>query len=224
MKHSLPTLLLFCTFALSLTLLLSANPASAQKKDKKPPKEAPQAPKAEPKRIMLFPTDYQEGTKASTLTDAIERSITRRLGENDQYAVTAFFPAMSLIKRALIQRQIEKKDVEHPYDKLDKAKKLADIAGYNLVILSSINDYQYDATKKQITLDISIRIIDFAGEKPAVLTYVAETATSKTSTEANATEEKIALDFARDFIEKLMKDVLKPKATDKPKEAENKPE
>jgi hypothetical protein len=224
MKTDLRTLFLSFAFALAGVLLLSTAPLSAQKKDKKPPKEAPQSPKTEPKRILLFPTDYQEGSKAIALTDAVERSITRRLSEKDQYAVTAFFPAMSLIKRAVIQRQIEKKDVEHPYDKTDKAKKLADIAGYNLVVLSSINDYQFDATKKQVTLDISIRIVDFAGEKPAVITFVAETATSPTSTDANATEEKIALDFARDFIEKLMKDVLKPKATEKPKEAEKKPE
>lgn len=224
MKTDLRTLVLFFVFSLSLGLMLTPSPSAAQKKDKKPPKEAPTAPKAEPKRILLFPVDFQEGSKASTLADAIERSITRRLTEKDQYAVTAFFPAMSLIKRAVIQRQIDKKDVEHPYDKTDKAKKLADIAGYNLVILSSINDYQYDATKKQVTLDISIRIVDFAGEKPAVVTFVAETATSPASTDANPNEEKIALDFARDFIEKLMKDVLKPKATEKPKEAEKKPE
>ncbi len=203
--------LLFLALGTPLCLNTLLLPATAQGK-KKNEKEAPSAPKAEPKRIFQFPTDSPEGSKANTLTDIVERGIARRLSNNDEYAVAMFFPAMPLIRRALINHEIDRKDVDKPYDKTEKAKKLATLAGYTLVVLSSINDYQYNADKKQVTLDISIRIVDFSGEKPVVIKFVAETATSPADTGKDKTEDKIAIDFARDLVEKLIKDVLKPKA------------
>lgn len=203
---------LLLTFALSLALPNTHLPAYAQGKKKKE-KEAPPAPKAEPKRILQFSTDYAEGSKAANLADSVERGISRRLVANDEYSVTMFYAAMPLVKRGLIDHVIDKKDIEKPFDKTEKAKKLAALAGYNLVVLSSINDYQYNEDKKQVTLDISIRIVDFSGEKPAVVKFVAETATSPADAGKDKAEDKIALDFVRDLVEKLMKDVMKPKNT-----------
>ncbi len=200
---------LFLTLAASsvLTASLLAAPLAPQ-----PPKTAStdKKPKAEPRRVLVLPIDTKS-ERAEALTDAFNAIITRRLTDKDAFEVTAFDINAPLIKRALIDRQLDKKDAKKPFDNVIKAKKIAGIVGQNLVLLTSIGDYQYDEAKRQVTLDITLRLVDFSGEKPKVEKYVAETATSPENVSKEKDEAKIAQDLLKELAEKLMKDLLKPK-------------
>ncbi|MCX6382600.1 MAG: hypothetical protein NT023_24495 [Armatimonadetes bacterium] len=206
--------LVFMVMAISLvTSPLSARLIS-QKKTAKP--NADNAKKAEPRRLLILPIDTPDG-KAEALTDALNSIVQKRFTEKDLFAITIFEINSPLIKRATIDRQLERKDLKKPFDNVVKAKKIAGVLGFNLVLLIAVNDYQYDEAKRQVTLDISLRIVDFSSEKPKVEKYVAETATSSTDAPKDKDEAKLAADLLTELTEKLVKDMLKAKTTEEGK-------
>ncbi len=213
-----PTLL-GLPIALMLTAVsMVATPLIARPISQKPASKsnADDSKKAEPRRILMLPIDTPDG-KGETLTDALNEIVQKRFTEKDAFALTIFEPTSALIKRAVIDRQIERKDLKKPFDNVAKAKKLAGLLGYKLVLLIAINDYQYDEAKKQATLDISLRIVDFSGEKPKVEKYVAETATSPADAPKEKKEATIASDLLKELGEKLVKDMLKAKSAEEVK-------
>lgn len=200
-----------------VALAANANPLYSQTAPQNPPaKTTENDKKAEPRRILLLPIDAPEG-KAEALTDALNAMAQKRFTDKDVYAVTNFDSASALVKRAVIDRQIERKDVEKPFDNVIKAKKLAALLRFKLVLLIAINDYQFNQDKKQVTLDISLRIVDFSGEKPKVEKYVAETATSPATASKDKNEAMLASDLLKELGDKLITDLLKTKPADEGK-------
>ncbi len=217
--------MMLCLFAILFAAgsLVASAPVHAQKdkKDKKGSKTKEEKPKDPPRKLLIFPSDTPEGN-ASQLEDAVTRILERRLNATEVYSTTVFTISTPVIRRALTDKVLEQKDVSKPYDNILKAKKLATMLGYVWVATAAIGDYQYDEDKRQVTLDLAIRIVDFSGEKPALKT-VAETMTSPANPPKDHNELKIAFDLIRDLGEKLMTDLLKPKQPEKPKEEPKNP-
>lgn len=211
-RLGLPLALMFTAFSL-IAAPIAARPDS----QKQAPKQtAKSEKKAEPRRLLTLPIDAPDG-KGEALTDALDSLVKKRFTEKDVFTLTGFEPNSALIKRALIDRQIDRKDLKKPFDNLPKAKKIANLLGFNLVLLVSINDYQYDEAKRQVTLDVSMRIVDFSGEKPKVEKYVAETATSPANAPKDKGEPQIGADLLNELGEKLIKDMLKEKTAEEGK-------
>lgn len=210
------------TMAVSMTLLgASVNQTIAQGKGKQGKKPTPvvEAPK---RVVVVFPPDVTASTPGEDkfspdqLTDIVVDVIQSRLKTAGNYRTIFYSRSLPTVKRAINEQTLTAADADKPFSVDDKVKKLALLAGYDMVIVSSIDDYQYNADKNQVSLVMSARLIDFAGGSKVVRAA----GESVTSAEAPKTKKQldVALETARSLTETLVNQLLrtsKPASGDK---------
>lgn len=155
--------------------------------------------------ILVFPPDTRGGV-SDQLSDIITDVEQSRIAVSNNYQSLYFIRSLPTIRRALNEASLSTADVSHPFDSDAKLKRVAQNAGYDMVLVSSIDDYSYDAAKNQVSMTISARLIDFSGAK-AVVRAAAESGKSPDGT-GNIPEVKLALPVARSISEKLITDLL----------------
>ena len=162
--------------------------------------------------VLLFPPDTPSPAgMADQLTDTVTRVEQRRLNASKRYQSVYFTRAVPVIRRAVNDGTLTPADTDRPFNPL-KAKKISQLSGYANIFMTDINGYSYDADKHQVTLSISLSLIDYSGSKPVVRS-AGEQMVSSDKEPKSATEITIALDVARDLTEKLMTELFKPKTT-----------
>ncbi len=157
------------------------------------------------KGILLTPPETSGGV-SDQLTDDIIRVIQRKLEATGEYNGVFMRRSLSTIKRGLTDQTLTSGDVEKPFTLNTKLQKLSTITGYKLLITSSVGEYKYDEDKKTVTLDMTLRLVDFSTGKLVTKT-ASETITGKPGTKGQ-TEVQIALDTVRDATEKLSQQLL----------------
>jgi hypothetical protein len=199
------------TIVLAACLILGwALPAVAQTKSSD---KGAKGQKAAPRAVLVFPTDTKGGT-SDQIVDMITDVVQGRLAASDRYHSVYFLSSLPTIRRALTEATLSQTDVKNPFDNDTKVKKVARIAGYDMALVTSIDDYQYDAAKNQVSMVMSARLVDVAGGNPRA---AAESGTSSLPAPKSATELTLAEKVSRDLTEKLMTALLgtpKPSSTD----------
>lgn len=220
-------------FSVALAALLVTGfvrPAAAQsdskdakktKQDKKPPKSKTDKSSkntvdvASLRKVLVFPADSKGGL-SDQLLDIISEVEQGRLGTTGKYRSIYYVSSLPTVKRAVNEQTLSLADATPPFDSDAKVKRVAQIAGYDLVLVTSVDDYQYDADKQQVSLVMSARLIDYSGDKP-VIRSVGESANTaekavKDEKDASGKAAPATIQLARDLTERLMNELLKPKA------------
>ncbi len=160
------------------------------------------------KRILVFPTDTRGGV-SDQVADDIAAVIKSRLIASHLYEPLSFLSSIPTVKVGLTEQTLVQTDVRKPFDSDTKLKKLSSVTGYQYVIVSTVDDYQYDSNANELNIVMSVRLIDYSGAK-AVVRTAAQSATSPKNT-ANVPELKLATDLVRSLTDKLMTSILTPK-------------
>lgn len=194
-------------------------PDNKAKTNKKSNRSA-NAEEEKPKRVVLvFPPDATApaSTEASgpdtfkpeQLADIVVEVIQGRLRTSGDYRSIYYSRSLPTIKRAVNEQTLSAADASRPFAQDEKVKRLADLSGQDMVIVTSIDDYQYDADKNQVSLVMSARLLDFKG---GVKKVVATAGESLTGPEAPRTKKEVdvAVDTARRLTETLMAQLLRP--------------
>ncbi len=230
MSRFFPPLLrstLLCALSLSLVGgLMSSSSArqdkketkkSAKKAEEKKPPVAKQVP-SEPLRIVLiFPIDTDAEGVAPTLSDAVVEVQQKKLEASEKYSTVKYRRTLPAIRRGFADGSLGSPDVDKPYDASDaKVKRLASLTNYPITLVTTLNDYQYDAAKNQVSLVMTMKMVDFSKDPPVVKSagdsYISpEGAKGKK-------ESAVAMEAARAATEKMMTDLLSPA---KPAEAKS---
>jgi hypothetical protein len=215
-------------FALGMPMALIALialPLTARGQDKKSEeggKKAEQSPKKEksqktpaepekPKRVILiFPTDTKGGI-TDQISDSILEAFRNRIGQSALYRGIVFQKSMPVIRRAVLDQSLTAAEIDKPYDQPDKMKKLAQFTRSDLVMVSSVDDYQYDADKNEVTMIMSARLVEYKGDKATVLAAAGDTGKSAAGTPKNKPEIRVAVDTAKELADRLIQQLLKPK-------------
>jgi hypothetical protein len=200
--------------ALFGTLGLSGHLRAQERKEK-------QADKTPPRRVLVFPP-VTKGGQSDYLVDTIVSITKGRLATSGRYSPLLFTPSLPIVKRALLDQTIRQADVQPPYDQASKIRKLTRLAGFDMALVSSIEEYQYNMEKQQVSLVMTAQLIDYAGDKPVIRT-VGESDSSPQKSARNEKDYMPAITLARDLTEKIMKELLKPKEKATPAEGEAKP-
>jgi hypothetical protein len=191
----------------------SSSHAQSDTKDKKKGSQQKEtAPPVEVRKVLVFPSDSKGGT-SDAVGDDIVGVAQSRLAMSKLYEPIIFRASIPTVQLALTEQQLTHTDVRKPFDNDAKLKKLSGITGYDMVFVSSIDDYEYDATKNQVSVVMSARLIDYSGAK-AVVRSAAQSAASPANG-GNTPELKVASDLVRSLMDKLMTSILTPKPTTK---------
>ena len=185
-------------------------PAKMQPPKKMVMKQSNKGKEIAPQKIVLvFPTDAADSI-SSQLSDAVTDTVQGRLSASGNYQTVYFLKSLPTIKRALNDSTITPIDASKPFaEKEEKVKTLASLSGYPLSIVSSIDSYTYDKEKNQVGIILSVRLVDFSGEKPVVIGAAATSDESPAG--GNAKEVTIATQLARKLAEKVMTQILAKK-------------
>jgi hypothetical protein len=182
----------------------SGNNKSA-KKDKSAKKKGPAVPK---KDVLVFPTDTKGGP-SDQLGDIITDVIKGRLEASDLYQPNRFSSTSPTFRRALTEQTLLPKDVKPPYDTNAKVQKLTQFAGYSYAVTASLDDYDYDAAKQQVSIVVTVTLIDFSSGKPQPRPFGDSAATAAKAVK-DAGDTGAVITLARDLTEKIMTELLKP--------------
>jgi hypothetical protein len=176
-------------------------------KDAKPPKKSrgPAVPKRD---ILVFPTDTKGGPSDAVggiITDVIKG----RLEASELYQPSTFSVASPTFRRALTEQTLVAKDVKPPYDTNAKVQKLTQFAGYNIAVTASIDDYEYDAAKQQVSIVVTVTLIDFSSGKPQPRPF-GDSAATDVKAVKDQSDTGPVITVARNLTEKIMTELLKP--------------
>ena len=160
--------------------------------------------------ILVFPTDAKGGI-SDQLSDIITETIQGRIAASGRYQTVYFLRSIPTVQRALNEATLTANEVSHPFDDDTKLRKLMPNSGYDMALTTSIDSYNFDTAKNQVTLLISARLIDYRGEKPVV--RAAADNGSSPGNAGNAREIVLASLVAKSITEKLMTALL---SQDKP--------
>jgi hypothetical protein len=179
----------------------------ADSKDSKSAKK-PKGPAVPKKDILVFPADTKGGP-SDQLAGIIGDVIKGRLEGSELYQPNAFSLSSPTFRRALAEQTLLPKEVKPPYDTNAKVQKLTQFAGYNYAVTSSVDDYEYDAAKQQVSISITVILIDFSSGKPQPRPY-GDSATTAAKAVKDASDTAPVINLARDLTEKIMTEILKP--------------
>ena len=221
-----PITLLAALFALGVASV--PNMAAAQTRANVPPpkKDATTAP-ADPKKpngkkmmkgdkgskkavanslvVLITPVDTPGGI-ADQLSDDVVAVVQRRLEASEMYSSVFMRRSLATVRRALWDQTLTASDVEKPFNLNTKLEKLSRVTGYKAALVATIGEYKFDEEKKTVTLDVTLKMVDFSSGKPVTKT-ASEVITGKPGS-AGQTEVQIALDSVRSATEKLMTSLL----------------
>lgn len=204
-------LLYLCAAMLSMSFI---HAVSAQNKKQKSNSSKKETPAVATRRVLVFSPDAKGGV-SEQIADDITSVEVSRLDATHLYEPVNFLASIPTIKLALNEQTLSQSDVKHPFDNDTKLKKLSDASGYDLVLVSSVDDYEFDPVKNQVNLVISARLIDYSGAK-AVVRSAGASGSSPANPTGNQSEYKMAATVARSVTDKLMNDILNPKPPTKP--------
>ncbi len=155
---------------------------------------------------LVFPVDAK-GAAAEQLSDVVTDVEKSRLGATGQYGGISFLTSLPSIRRAVGEQSLTSADVQPPFATRTKAQKLTTTAGYDLGVISSLDQYEYNADKQNVSIVLSIQMIDFAQDPPRSYT-AADSVTTAPKSAKNATDTTAAEEATRNLTEKLMTNVL----------------
>ena len=159
------------------------------------------------KRLALvFPVDAK-GAAAEQLSDIITDVEKARLSTSGMYSGISFLTSLPSIRRAVNEQSLTQADVQPPFATRTKAQKLTMAAGYDIAVISSMDSYEYSADNQNVTMVLSIQMIDFSGDTPRNYT-AADTVTTAPKSAKNAADTTASEPAARSLAEKLMTTVL----------------
>jgi hypothetical protein len=203
--------------SLSLVGGLASSSFARGGQDKKPAKNADNkrttkttTPAASKQVVLIFPADTALDGTAPMLADMIKDVQVSKLETSGKYSTVRFRRSLPSVRRASTDGTLGSTDVGKPYDASDeKVKRLAQLTGYPVTLVTTINDYQYDAAKNTVSLVMTMKMVDFSKEKPVVKSA----GDSYTSPEAAKSKKEldVAQDAVRTLSEKMMADLLAPK-------------
>lgn len=156
--------------------------------------------------VLVFPVDAK-GAAAEQLSDVVTDVEKSRLSATGQYGGISFLTSLPSIRRAVGEQSLTPSDVQPPFATRAKAQKLTTTAGYDLGVISSLDQYEYNADKQNVSIVLSIQMIDFAQDPPRSYT-AADSVTTAPKSAKNATDTAAAEEATRNLTEKLMTNVL----------------
>lgn len=221
-------------FALAGLLLGSSAQLSGAQSDseKRPAQKAGASAKSKSKdknaqanlpAVLVYPPD-SKGSASAPLVDVVTEVEQSRLMTSGSYRGLLYQRSMPSIRRAVLDQTLSAEAVHPPFDDNAKVTRLTRFIGYSLLLVGSIESYEYDADKKQVSLILSGRLMDISGEKPRVLRSSIISEQGPANPDKSAKEETLAPKVAREAAEKLMTDLLQPvkPAPSEPKTTETK--
>jgi len=158
------------------------------------------------KTILVFPVDVPStsGPNTAEVSDIITDVVTSRLILSGTYSVTAFHKNLPPVARLRNDQRLLDVDVAPPFAEDNrKSIKIAKLIGYDVVFVGSMDEYQYDEAKKQVSVTLSGRLIE--SESGKVTKSVSLSATSPEGGAAKEDEKAVAA--GRAAAEKLMAQV-----------------
>ena len=156
--------------------------------------------------VLVFPVDAK-GAAAEQLSDIITDVEKARLSTSGMYSGISFLTSLPSIRRAVGEQSLTQADVQPPFATRTKAQKLTTTAGYDMAVISSLDSYEYNADNQNVTMVLSMQMIDFSGDTPRNYT-AADTVTTAPKSAKNATDTTASEQAARSLTEKLMTSVL----------------
>ena len=160
--------------------------------------------------VLVFPVDAK-GAAAEQLSDIITDVEKARLASTGNFGTVSFLASLPSIRRGLNEQSLTPADINAPYATTAKAQRLTNAAGYDAAIISSLDSYEYNADNQNVTMVLSIQMIDYSGATPRNYT-AANTVTTPPKSVKNATDTTATTEAARNLTEQLMTDVLKAAA------------
>lgn len=193
----------FC-LVLFVAILSLGSLSGAQAQHRKParPKKSP----AVPKRVMLFFPTETKGDKMAGAGEIVADVIKSRLASSDLFAPSTFRTSIASVRRAINEHTLTDKEVSGPFDSNQKIEKLMKVAGYDLAMSSSLDDFSFDAAKHAATVSISLTLIDLTQPK-SKFTSIADLVTTPENSVKSA-DDPAAEQAARDLAEKLMTQLI----------------
>jgi len=164
------------------------------------------------KTLLLFPFDVPStsAANAAEVSSLLTDVASSRLIASGAFAVTAYFKALPNVARLHNDQQLTDTDVTPPFaDDNRKPIKVGKLAGYDTVFVGSVDDYQYDQAKNQVTMTVSGRMLEV--ETGKVMKSV--TLSGSSGTGGNAKEDEKAIEAARASGDKLMTQLVPAVAT-----------
>ena len=159
------------------------------------------------KRIALvFPVDTPNAS-AGQLSDVVTDVEKARLSASGQFGAISFLTSLPSIRRAVGEQSLTSTDVQPPFASRTKAQKLTSTAGYDLGVISSMDQYEYNADKQNVSIVLSVQMYDFSQDPPKSYT-AGDSVTTAPKSAKNAADTTAAEEAVRNLTEKLMTTVL----------------
>lgn len=146
--------------------------------------------------LLVLPVDVTSASvpDAQDVSALLTDVLASRAIVSNSYSVTQYYKNQPTIMRLHNDQQLTDADVTAPFAEDNrKALKIGRLAGYDKVLVGSVDDYEWDDAGKQATMTVSARILDVASGK--VLKNVVKSGSSAKG--GSAKEEEKALEAAR---------------------------
>jgi len=173
------------------------------------------------KALLVFPFDVTDisATNGPEVSQLLTDVAVSRARSTRNYLVTEFYKAFPPVARLHTEQQLSDADVSPPFAEDNrKAAKIIRAIEYDFALVGGIAEYQYDESKKQVTMTVAGRMLQSTTD--AVGYRVAKSALGTGTSPAggaNTREEELALAAARAACEQLVAQLLpRPAATPVP--------
>ncbi len=201
----------------------SKNTSAASKSDSSKSRSKTQEPVIPPRVAVIFPVDTSAGADAAApaaagssakdqLGDILTDVAQSRLTASGRFHSVLFRRSLPTVRRALNENSLSAAEVDKPTGTDLRVRKLTTLAGYDLALVMSIDSYEYDTDKNQVSIVMSARLIDLAGKPRGA----GINGTSPAKAPEGAKEIDLASKLARDLAEQMMTSLLAPPKTAAP--------
>ncbi len=166
-----------------------------------------------PRVVLLFPPDVSShittGVVPPFLTGISSEIQETRLQFTGVYEPVFFIGSLPSIRRANTEGTLSNADLNPPFDANAKLQKIISATLYDMALVSSIDDYQFDPTTRQVSIVMSVRLIDFFDSSRSRTASESYPFTTNPTVIPQSTSERIlATQAIRDITERLMSEVL----------------
>ena len=165
-----------------------------------------------PRVVMVFPPDVSSHitggvpSYVGTISLDIQEA---RVELTGYYSPIFFIGSLPSIRRANTEGTLTSSDITSPFDVTAKLQKIMNSTLYDMALVSSIDDYQFDAASRQVSIVMSIRLIDFLDTgRSRTASESFPFATKPTAIPSSTSERILATQAIRDLTERLMSEVL----------------
>ena len=162
--------------------------------------------------VMVFPPDISSHITGGVPTYLATTSLDiqeARVELTGYYAPIFFIGSLPSIRRANTEGTLTSSDITSPFDVTGKLQKIMSSTLYDMALVSSIDDYQFDLANRQVNIVMSIRLIDFFDTgRSRTASESFPFATKPTAIPSSTSERILATQAIRDLTERLMSEVL----------------